>query len=58
MPDVFSENLAKICNDSITKGEYHKQLKIAKVIALFKKGGGNTILKAIDQPSIFFINIW
>ena len=36
--DVFSENLAKIYNNSITKGEYPKQLKIAKVIALFKKG--------------------
>ena len=46
--DVFSENLAKICNDSITKEKYHKQLKIAKVIALFKKVE-NTIPKTIDQ---------
>ena len=33
---VFSENQAEIYNNSInTKGEYHKQLKIANVIALF-----------------------
>ena len=44
----FSENLAKTYYNSITKGKYHKQLKIAKVIALFKKAE-NTIPKTIDQ---------
>ena len=37
-PNVFGENLAKIYNKSITKGDYPDQMKIAKVIALFKKG--------------------
>ena len=37
-PDVFAENLAKIYNNSITRGDYPDQMKIAKVIALFKKG--------------------
>ena len=47
-PDVFAENLAKIYNNSITIGDYPDQMKIAKVIALFKKGG-NSCLKTIDQ---------
>ena len=47
-PDVFVENLAKIYNNSITKGDYPYQMKIAKVIALFKKGE-NSCLRAIDQ---------
>ena len=42
-PDIFSENLAKIYNSSITKGEYPKQLKIAKVITLFKRGKGQKL---------------
>ena len=37
-PDVFAENLAKIYNNSITKGDYPDQMKIAKVIALYEKG--------------------
>ena len=37
-PDVFAENLAKIYNNFITEGDYPDQIKIAKVIALFKKG--------------------
>ena len=37
-PDVFAENLAKIYNNSITRGDYPDQMKIAKVTALFKKG--------------------
>ena len=37
-PDVFAENLAKIYNNSIARGDYPDQMKIAKVIALFKKG--------------------
>ena len=37
-PDVFAENFAKIYNNSITRGDYPDQMKIAKVIALFKKG--------------------
>ena len=36
-PDKFSDTLAKY-SSSITKGEYPKQLKIAKVIALLKSG--------------------
>ena len=32
------KNLAKIYNNSITRGDYPDQMKIAKVIALFKKG--------------------
>ena len=35
--DVFSQNLSKIYNDSISKGEYPQQMKIARVIALYKK---------------------
>ena len=37
-PDVFSQNLSKIYNNSISKGEYPQQMKIARVIALYKKG--------------------
>ena len=47
-PDVFAENLAKIYNNSITRGDYPDQMKIAKVIALFKKGE-SSCLKTIDQ---------
>ena len=47
-PDVFAENLAKIYNNSITKGNYPDQMKIAKVVALFKKGE-NSYQKTIDQ---------
>ena len=35
---VFAENLTKIYNNAIAKGEYPAQLKIAKVIALYKRG--------------------
>ena len=34
-PDVFAENLAKIYNNYITRGDYPDQMKIAMVIALF-----------------------
>ena len=37
-PDVFSQNLSKIYNNSISKGEYPQQMKIARVMALYKKG--------------------
>ena len=37
-PDVFSQNLSKLYNDSISKDEYPQQMKIARVIALYKKG--------------------
>ena len=37
-PYVFPQNLSKIYNDSISKGEYPQQMKIARVIALYKKG--------------------
>ena len=37
-PEVFAVNLTKIYNQSIEKGEYPKEMKIAKVIALYKKG--------------------
>ena len=47
-PDDFAENLAKIYNNSITKGDYPDQRKIAKVIALLKRGK-NSCLKTIDQ---------
>ena len=37
-PAVFAENLTKIYNNAMAKGEYPVQLKVAKVIALYKKG--------------------
>ena len=37
-PTVFAENLTKIYNNAMANGEYPVQLKIAKVIALYKKG--------------------
>ena len=37
-PDVFSYNLEKIFNKSILDANYPLQMKVAKVIALFKKG--------------------
>ena len=37
-PTVFAENLTKIYNNAMAKGEYPAQLKMAKVIALYKKG--------------------
>ena len=36
--DVFFQNLSKIYNNSISKGEYPQQMKIARVIALYKTG--------------------
>ena len=36
-PDIFAENLAIIYNDAIDRAEYPPLLKLAKVIALFKK---------------------
>ena len=37
-PDVFSQNLSKLYNDSISKDEYPQPMNIARVIALYKKG--------------------
>ena len=37
-PDIFADNLLKIFNNSIEKGEYPSEMKIARVIALHKKG--------------------
>ena len=37
-PDIFAENLSIIYNKSIEVGQYPTLMKIAKVIALFKKG--------------------
>ena len=37
-PEIFAKLLSKIYNKSMEMGEYPTQLKIAKVIALFKKG--------------------
>ena len=37
-PEIFAYNLAKIFNRAIEKAEYPTQLKIARVIALYKKG--------------------
>ena len=37
-PTVFAENLSKIYNNAMAKGKYPTQPKIAKVIALYKKG--------------------
>ena len=34
-PDIFAENLAKIYNNCITKGNYPDQMTIATVIAVF-----------------------
>ena len=37
-PEIFAKLLSKIYNKSMEMGEYPTRLKIAKVIALFKKG--------------------
>lgn len=37
-PEVFATNLTKIFNNSIQLGEYPTAMKVAKVIALYKKG--------------------
>ena len=37
-PEIFAYSLAKIFNRAIEKAEYPTQLKIARVVALFKKG--------------------
>ena len=37
-PMIFADNLTKIYNHSIEICDYPSELKIAKVIALFKKG--------------------
>ena len=37
-PEIFAMNLAKIYNWGIENGKYPDDLKIAKVIALYKKG--------------------
>ena len=37
-PEILAYNLAKIFNSAIEKAEYPTQLKIARVIALYKKG--------------------
>ena len=36
--NILEKNLEKICNRAIEKGMYPDDMKIAKVIALFKKG--------------------
>ena len=38
VPETFALNLVKIYNKSIELGEYPTDMKIARVIALFKKG--------------------
>ena len=35
-PDMFADNLTKIFNNAMAKGENPTQLKITKVIALYK----------------------
>ena len=40
-PDIFATNLCKIFNECIDKCEYPSEMKIARVIALFKKGDKN-----------------
>lgn len=40
-PEIFATNLCKIFNKSIDNGEYPSDMKIARVIALFKKGNKN-----------------
>ena len=57
MPWCRCRNLAKIYDNSIIKGDYPNQMKIVKVIALFKKGE-NSCLKTIDQLVYYqsFIN--
>ena len=37
-PDIIAENLTTIFNDAIVRAKYPTLLKVAKVIALFKKG--------------------
>ena len=37
-PTVFAENLTKIYNNAVAKGEYQAQLKIDKMFALYKTG--------------------
>ena len=37
-PTVFAENITKIYYNAMAKREYPAQLKIAEVIALYKKG--------------------
>ena len=40
-PMIFAENLCLIYNKAIEIGKYPMALKVAKVIALFKKGDKN-----------------
>ena len=37
-PDIFAANLSKIFNNTVLQGVYPAAMKIAKVIALFKRG--------------------
>ena len=40
-PMIFAENLCLMCNKAIEIGKYPMAIKVAKVIALFKKGDKN-----------------
>ena len=37
-PEIFAENLSKLFNNSISQGVYPNVMRMAKVIALFKRG--------------------
>ena len=54
-PEIFAKNLTKIFNHAIEMGEYPHELKLAKVIALFKKGNRQdpTNYRPISLLSIF-----
>ena len=68
-PDIFAENLCKIYNRSIETKCYPEALKLAKVIALYKKGPkydtGNyrpiSLLSYFDkifEKLVKFVNVW
>ena len=54
-PDIFSNNLTKIYNRAIQTGVYPHEMKLAQVIALYKKGGRHdpNNYRPISHLSIF-----
>ena len=53
-PDIFAVNLEKIYNQSIQRAEYPSDMKLAKVLALFKKGE-NTSQITTGQSACYLV---
>ena len=48
-PNIFAENLTKIVNRAIEKCKYPVQMKMAKVIALYKKENDMKLITTVQS---------